>query len=127
VRPDDSYDHVTGRTSKAMSKSSKSVASASREKSRKGPAVFNENIVLSYLAKLEAALGDDRAFTPIFETLRADSAVHQAEAVALATKFVAKTPDSTPRSKALERVWKRHSSLASFRLKQRAMAGRSAA
>jgi hypothetical protein len=89
--------------------------------------VINETIVSTYLTKLEAALGDDRAFLPIFEALQADREVHQAEAVALATKFVAKTADSTPRGKALERVLKRHAALASFRLKQRAMAGRSAA
>ena len=89
--------------------------------------MFNEALVSDYLAKLEKALGDDRAFAPIFEHLKADPKVQQAEAVALASRFVAKTADSTARSKALDRVYKRHASLASFKLKQRAMAGRSAA
>ena len=112
-----------------MSKSRKaSVASASQEASkRRSPAVLNEAVVTDYLSKLEAALGDDRAFVPIFEHLKSDPQVSQAEAVALASRFVAKTAESTARSKALERVFKRHASLASFRLKQRAMAGRSAA
>lgn len=87
----------------------------------------NETVVSTYLAKLEATLGDDRAFLPVFEALKADPAVQQPEAVALATKFVAKTADGTARSKALDRVLKRHAALASFKLKQRAMAGRSAA
>ena len=112
-----------------MSKSRKpSVASASQDPSRRrSKPVFNEAIVTDYLAKLESALGDDLAFVPIFEHLKADPCVHQAEAVALASQFVAKTADNTARSKALERVYKRHASLAMFRLKQRAMAGRSAA
>jgi len=110
-----------------MSKRKSVVASASQEKLGRRAAVFNETIVLTYLSKLEAALGDDREFLPVFEALKADPNVQQAEAVALASKFVAKTAESTARSKALERVLKRHAALASFRLKQRAMAGRSAA
>jgi hypothetical protein len=110
------------------SKPSKStVVSASQDKPKRRATVINENIVLTYLSKLEAALGDDRAFPHVFEALKSDPDVHQAEAVALASKFVAKTAESTARGKALERVWKRHAALASFKLKQRAMAGRSAA
>ena len=104
------------------------VASASPDSTKKRiPAVINETIVSSYLAKLEASLGDDKSFMPVFFALQADSNVRQAEAVALASRFVAPTPESTPRSKALDRVMRRHSALSSFRLKQRAMAGRSAA
>jgi hypothetical protein len=104
------------------------VASASRGSSRKRTAVMaNTTVVNTYTTRLEAALGDDRSFLPLFEALKVDPNVSQADAVAIATRFVAKTADSTPRSKALERVLKRHTSLASFKLKQRAMAGRSAA
>lgn len=110
-----------------MTKRKITTSSASPDKPKWRAAVINENVVLTYLSKLEAALGDDRAFLPVFEALKADQQVQQAEAVALATKFVAKTANSTPRGKALERVLKRHAALASFRLKQRAMAGRSAA
>jgi hypothetical protein len=89
--------------------------------------VINQNVVAQYLAKLEAALGDDRKFLPVFEALKLDPQVQQGEAVELASKFVAKTADSTARAKALERVLKRHAAIASFQLKKRAMAGRSAA
>jgi hypothetical protein len=109
-------------------KKTSSVASASREVTKKRTAaMINETIVSTYAARLEAALGDDRSFLPIFEALKTDPCVSQVEAVALASRFVAKTAESTPRAKALERVLKRHTSLASFKLKQRAMAGRSAA
>ena len=111
-----------------MAKKRSKVASASPEASkRRSPVVIDETLVSTYLAKLEAALGDDRAFLPVFNALKADPSVQQAEAVALASRFVATTADSTSRTRALERVWKRHSALASFKLKQRAMAGRSAA
>ena len=110
-----------------MSKAKSVVASESQKKLRRGIVMINQTLVSSYLAKLEAALGDDRAFVPVFEALLADQGVRQAEAVALASRFVAKTTDGTPRAKALERVLKRHSALASFKLKPRAMAGRSAA
>jgi hypothetical protein len=104
------------------------VASASRTTSRKRtPVMINDTIVVTYLAKLEAALGDDARFVPIFEALKADPQVQQIEAVAIASQFVARTPESTAKSKALEKVWRRHSALATFKLKQRAMAGRSAA
>ena len=89
--------------------------------------MINDAIVASYLTRLEAALGDDQSFLPVFEALYSDSRVGQAEAVALASAFVSKTAGGTPRGKALDRILKRHTSLTSFRLKQRAMAGRSAA
>jgi hypothetical protein len=113
--------------SKRKSSVSSPVVSASQAKPKKQKPMINETVVSTYLPKLEAALGDNRAFLQVFEALKSDPEVHQAEAVALATKFVAKTAESTPRAKALERVLKRHEALASFRLKQRAMAGRSAA
>jgi hypothetical protein len=104
------------------------VASASKRTSTKRvAAVLNEPIVANYLEQLEASLGDSQVFPTLFERLSQDSDVRQLEAVAIATRFVAKTSDSTSRAKALERVWKRHAALASFKLKQRAMAGRSAA
>jgi hypothetical protein len=110
-----------------MAKKKQPAVPASREKPKRRPSVIDETVVSTYSTKLEAALGDDRTFLPVFEALKADPAVQQPEAVALATKFVAKTAESTARAKALERVLKRHAALASFKLKQRAMAGRSAA
>ena len=99
----------------------------SRSTKKRNTAVINEAIVSTYVTKLEATLGDEMAFLPLFNQLKADGAVGQPEAVAIASRFVAKTASSTGRGQALERVWKRHASLASFKLKQRAMAGRSAA
>jgi hypothetical protein len=88
---------------------------------------MKDTLLMSYLAKLEAALGSDREFLPLYEELKSDPEIRQAEAVELASRFVARTADSTSRAKALERILKRHSALASFKLKQRAMAGKSAA
>ena len=105
----------------------KSVASASRRKKKRTRRQMNENVVMDYLAKLEAALGDDELFLPVFEDLKRDRAVQQPEAVAIASRFVAPTSASTSRGRALERVLRRHQSLVSFKLKQRAMGGRSAA
>lgn len=110
-----------------MAKAKSVVASASRKSKKRTPKMINQAIVASYLTRLEAALGDSPAFLPLFESMVSDPEIGQAEAVALATAFVSKTSDGTSRAKALERVLKRHTALASFRLKQRAMAGRSAA
>ena len=70
-----------------MAKRKSSVASASQANPKRRAAVINETIVSTYLSRLEAALGDDRAFLPIYEALKADPDVQQAEAVALASKF----------------------------------------
>jgi hypothetical protein len=107
---------------------SKSVASASGKGRKKGtPPMFDETLVASYVAKLNQALGDDRAFMTMYNLMINDVKVHHEEAVAIASGFVAPTAMSTTRAKALERILRRHQNLASFKLKQRAMAGRSAA
>jgi hypothetical protein len=105
----------------------KTVASASQRGKKRTPKLMNEKLVNSYLGKLEASLGEERRFMDVYNELLEDQAIQQAEAVAIASRFVAPTAASTPRGKALERVLRRHSSLASFKLKQRATAGRSAA
>jgi hypothetical protein len=87
----------------------------------------DDTIVSSYLTKLEAALGDHKRFMSLFETLSSDPSVKQAEAAEIATRFMARTPASNPRSRSLERILKRHTSLSSFMLRREAMAGRSAA
>lgn len=89
--------------------------------------MIDEKRVRAYLQCLEEALGDDRKFMPLIESLKSDPDLTQADAVALASKFVAKTAASTARAKAIDRIVARHTALVSFRLKQRAMAGRSAA
>ncbi len=114
--------------SKSSKPKSKKVASASRKKRKKrAPRMIDEAVVISYLSKLEAALGDEDAFTPLFEALVDDEKVGQAEAVSIASEFVSRTAQSTSRAKALDKVLKRHTALITFKLKQRAMAGRSAA
>jgi hypothetical protein len=89
--------------------------------------MFSEALVSAYLVQLERALGDTASFRPIYDQMVADRAIRQEEAVEIASRFVAATAPSTSRARALERILKRHQSLASFKLKQRAMAGRSAA
>ncbi len=104
------------------------VASASGKQPRKRErAVIDVELVNDYLRRLEAALGDEAKFRPVFTKLGNDAAVGQPEAVELASLFVARTAASTSRAKALERIEKRHANLAMFKLKQRAMQGRSAA
>jgi hypothetical protein len=105
----------------------KPVASASRKKPKKARAIMDHSVVRSYLAELVANLGDDEGFSSVFHLLETDKNVRQPEAVAIGSEFVAPMAASTARAAALERIWKRHKSLMSFKLKQRAVGGRSAA
>lgn len=104
----------------------KSVASASK-RTKKAPRPMNDQLVSYYLSKLEAALGNDDEFMAVFSTLQNDSDFTQVEAVAVGSKFVAPMAASTPKAKAFERILKRHKNLLTFKLKQRAVGGRSAA
>lgn len=88
---------------------------------------MNDQLVSDYLSKLETALGDDERFSAIFGELQSDSSVTQADAVAIGSKFVAPMAASTSKTKAFERILKRHKNLMAFKLKQRAIGGRSAA
>ena len=88
---------------------------------------MDEAIVMSYLAKLAPVLGDNDGFMPISDELSTDKSVKQPEAVALASRLVFELAASTPRTKALDRIRQKHKDLYMFRLKQRAMDGRSAA
>lgn len=102
------------------------VASAS-PKRNKGEAVVNENLVSDYLEQLEKALPDPEAFASLFARLKDDDHVGQAEAVAIASRFMAPTPSGTSRRKALDKVMDRHSKLMKARASARAQAGKSAA
>ncbi len=51
----------------------------------------------------------------------------QAEAVAIASEFVVPLAASTSKKKAFETIWERHQNLLSFRLRRKAVGGRSAA
>jgi len=103
-----------------------SVASASQRTSRKARPM-DEAIVSAYVARLEAALGDDPAFMAIFRDLSADRAVKQAEAVGILSRFIAPAASGTSKRIALERILGRHQSLHTFKLKRAAIGGRSAA
>jgi hypothetical protein len=91
------------------------VVSASKGRPKKGAAPMNQKLVESYLKRLEAALGNDAAFGPLFRDLEADKCVTKLEAVELATRFMGPTPLSTSRPKALQRVLQRHQKIMDFK------------
>lgn len=105
----------------------KSVVPASKTKQKRTRAAMDQTAVRKYLAELEASLGSDAEFMAIFARLEADKSIHQVEAVAIGSEFVAPMAASTPRGKVLERILKRHKNLNSFKQRQRAVGGRSAA
>src|SRR5262245_6681909 len=95
-------------------------------KAKKDAAPVNDRLIDDYAKRLVAALGDDAQFIPLFEELYADERVAQAEAVAIASRFYGRTPKSTTRPKALERVRGRHVKLMKFK-RQSSTSARSAA
>jgi hypothetical protein len=101
------------------------VASVSRPRRRKGPENVNETLINDYLGRLEKALPDADAFPSLFAELLADERVQQAEAVAIASRFLSPTSASTSRAKALAKVMERHAALMRSRTNRRA--GKSAA
>ena len=115
---------------KGKSASSKSpVASASPKSGRKkkmhGP--VNHALVERYASDLKKLLGES-AFEDVFRRLKNDKDIQQAEAAAIASVLLeAKVSESTARGTALGRILKLHNSLLTFKLKQRAVGGRSAA
>lgn len=88
---------------------------------------MNDALVRQYADDLKAALGHPQ-FNTIFDRLKADSSIRQDEAVALASLLLEATvAASTARGTALGRISKLHNSLVTFKLKQKAVGGRSAA
>jgi hypothetical protein len=88
---------------------------------------MNEKLVKAYAGELSAALGSAN-FEGIFARLKDDAHVRQDEAVAITSLMLeAPVAPSTARGAALARILKLHNSLATFKLKQRAVGGRSAA
>jgi hypothetical protein len=105
----------------------KSVASASSKTAKKRRGPMNERLVKTYAAQLRAALGN-ADFEDVFASLRGDAEVKQPEAAAITSLLLeAPVAPSTARGTALARILKLHNSLATFKLKQRAVRGRSAA
>lgn len=107
-----------------MKELSTRVASASRRR-RRGPADVNEALVSDYLRRLEMALPDASNFQLLFAELSADDRVQQAEAVALASRFLSPTSATTSRAKALAKIMERHVILMKSRASRKA--GKSAA
>lgn len=106
----------------------KPVASALRaKKSKRTAQPMNTAIVASYSAALNKVLGS-ADFDDVFSRLKSDSTVGQAEAVSIASEILeSKIASSTTRTAALGRILKLHGSVVTFKLKQRAVGGRSAA
>jgi hypothetical protein len=103
------------------------VASASKPKGKRAAAVpMNQRLVDDYVDRLETVLGDDRSFGSLLDELQTDQRIAQPEAVAIASRFYGRTPSSTSRSKALERIRERHEKLMQFK-RQPSTAGRPAA
>jgi hypothetical protein len=86
---------------------------------------LQDDLIVHYRAKLEAALGDEEKFAAIYNDLRANAAMGKREITALANQMTgsgARTQDA-----ALKKIWNRHKSLVVFKAKSRASGGRSAA
>lgn len=104
----------------------KRVASASKKgkpKKARKPKMTDDQIA-AYVSRLEQALGDDEKFLPIMDELNTAAV---AELVAIASKFVSPMAASSSKKSAVERILKRHQNLMSFKRKQKAVGGRSAA
>ena len=103
------------------------VASASKRERQKEERPVDENLIDRYVTRLERALGNDRAFLEVFNELRDDGSMLQEHVVAVANRFMGRTPASTSRPKALERIRQRHAKLMKFKSRTEGMAGKSAA
>lgn len=115
--------------SASEAKPAKSVASKLPKNTarRKGRKQMNDKLVNRYAAEVKTALGNS-SFEELFTRLKDDAGLGQDEAVALASLLLqAPVAPSTGRGTALGRILKLHNSLATFKLKQRAVGGRSAA
>jgi hypothetical protein len=88
---------------------------------------MGDSQIAEYVSRLEAALGDEGSFVPIIEELRKSREVTTPDLVEIASKFVAPMAASSTKQSALERILKRHQNLMSFKRKQKAVGGRSAA
>lgn len=88
---------------------------------------MDEKLTRHYADALNAVIGKAE-FEAVFTRLRDDSKAGQEEAIGIASILLeAPVAPSTARGTALNRILKLHNSLATFKLKQRAVGGRSAA
>lgn len=111
--------------SQTAKKKAASASPANKRKRSRGP--MNEALAKSYAAELKANLGTPK-FDAVFNRLTNDTEMRQEEAVAVASLILdAQVAPSTARGTALGRITKLHNNLVTFRLKQKAVGGRSAA
>jgi hypothetical protein len=105
----------------------KSVASASRGKSKPGEQpVDTDQLIGAYLKKLEAALGNDAQFQSVHSELSQDTRISKSEAVVIASKFFQPVAPSTSRLKALQMVLRRHEKLMESRAASSSIGGKAA-
>jgi hypothetical protein len=82
------------------------------------------DVVRAFVKRLEESLGDE-GFSVPYRQLEGDSAISNAEVVAIARTFTSKKP--TGRTKALQAIWARHNALLVSQSKSESRGGRSAA
>jgi hypothetical protein len=96
-----------------------------RPRGGRGAQPVQNDLVLQYKMKLEAALGDDEKFSDTMNDLCANDSMGKLEIAALTKEMTggsARTIDA-----ALKKIWNRHKALVVFKAKSRATKGRSAA
>lgn len=103
------------------------VASASRGKGKNGATpVEAQELVDSYLQRLEAALGNEGMFRIVYRELSADKRADREAVIEIASRFFETTPASTSRPKALQKVLCRHEKLMESRRASSSIGGRAA-
>ena len=95
---------------------------ATTTRPKKGKDAIRTDLVERYNHRLEAALGDDSQFRPIFDELVGDAEIGSAEAAALAKQFAHAAARSKPA--AFKKIYARHQALMTSRARSLATAGR---
>jgi hypothetical protein len=90
------------------------------------PVPPDPNLVGNYVARLNAAFEDSKAFQTVFEEMKKDRAVKINEAHEIALKFADHQKRGT-KAKAFERIWKKHEYYMDSFAAAKAMGGKSAA
>jgi hypothetical protein len=88
---------------------------------------MDTKIVKRYLDKLGQFLGNNEEFMAVYNQMIKDPEVQHPEALGIGSEFVAPMPISTTKKVAFERILRRHKNLTTFKSKQNAISGRSAA
>ena len=96
-----------------------------RPKGGRGAQPLQNDLVLQYKMKLEAALGDEEKFSDAMNDLRANQSMGKSEIAALTKEMTGSGARTI--GAALKKIWNRHKALMVFKAKSRATKGRSAA